>query len=1690
MHLCESLRANKKALLVADVMTTAQVNEKRSAGKRRPFRKTMSSQATLIITPVLLSLLLLLTPVSTSRSRRIGRGQHHHSSHHENRARRQTLLDNTLRRNPVLTSSSIPDTLQDARKRTQPQSRDCPTQCKCSLGKYVQCTFRSLTEIPNNIAPSVRKLNIAYNRLATIKLGAFTEYSRSLRYLFLQSNELKMVQGAFANLTRLEILRLSHNKLISVRKLLLSDMVSLKRLYLDNNKINFIHPEALRGLTKLSLLQLDGNQLSHLHPDTFVTVKFDHYFRYSNLQRLYLSNNQFKVLPRSLLSGINNLQQVYLHGNPWECSCQLQWLHQWMRESGKNRCKVTLRGAVGPICAQCASPVFLKGQEVTSVSHDNITCSAPRFVGGNVNQSSTELFDDHPTLMEIENEETLFTLGSRPKPTMSLRLDGRAGSLVLMRCSVTSNPTTSVVQQTEEEDTYVGNMDARMGCELEYPKEISRLEEILAPYLNSALKLTAISDRPVNAEAPSEYSVDLVNEPLSALASPGSGLRISNAAVSSLDSFFRSPSSTITIFGNLFRPEEAKLGLLFQTTVIHRLERGEKVRDFPWTMAGAPSSFRMDAHLALESSTKILKCRAMGFPRPDLSWVLPDNTMVRPNSRSGRFKVFGNGRLLIRQVMKTDSGVYRCLSQSVTPGGSMTEDIGSLFLHVVKDEGDVSNAQLVTLPVGSEWTSNCTAEASPYATVSWVAPNSRLIFGKDTRNYQDITGNKYADIRIKSVGIENEGLYRCVAANRAGRSVHSVLLQVRNVSDEVETVSTSTTSTSPPTEEERLSSAITTTVASTTTSAAFKPTMRILLTDPTSSVSVDDKTKSTSSSTPTTSSEENLTKTVVEDDSDSDDSSLVVPAIKVQVPHTKRSHNGNVVDSNEQVDESVNGTLLGDSTSNELNRGEEEEEEEEEKEEEEEAENIEDAGSINTEETILVDYGEPLEISCPVENSTDISWSFLPHSKPNSRRNRDSFSEVISRIHLMPTMNFKQTNQLEVSRTTEHHNGTFLCRSKNEMHRYHVTVAAVPPRFTKPEFSEITVEYGKSITILCAAEGTPAPEITWSWPIHDVMSAVVRNGDRAVPITRVYAEPDNSLHIEEITPTFGVTYLCTATNIAGKVEQPVLVQVSSKAPVIDQPEVLSTISDVGDQVLMDCAARGVPQPRHMWILPNGETIYATNSTTLRMHVLENGSLVINQALQEDEGPYGCIATNALGEASIQVSLTVISDVSMSREASSTTTLSSTTTATTTNSSTMPSLSTTTSTMKLATIPTKTTPTSTTTKTTTVKAASKTTTASTMKLVTIPTTTTPTSTTTTTTTATVNAARKSTTASSTTSTMTRPAINSKTSSSPTVVANTTKLPYLKTFRVSGYVYHDRPAYLRCRTLFPIIPRKPASVTASTSKRRYRHRDVRVRWTLPTGDEAAFPSPAPSWRHRVYRNGTLRIIKTRLKDNGTYFCIATEKKTGRQMKTVINLSIATLSPILRQHAYSTTKVRRGRSASADCSANGYPKPRIYWQAPSGKTYTAGQYATGLRVQPGGRLIVYRVNTANAGRYVCTASNIAGNVSRVVKVELHGFPPRIRSARAATQWARNGHSVRLSCPVEGVPKPYLYWTLPMGKTIRLNEALFEKGTTRSKVAVLSSGTLTVNRVSNRDTGFYRCHVRNRMGSDMKAVSLKVFY
>jgi len=67
------------------------------------------------------------------------------------------------------------------------------------------------------------------------------------------------------------------------------------------------------------------------------------------------------------------------------------------------RCKRPVLRRDDPLlCAQCASPIHLSGQEVAEVSHDNITCSPPIIIDQEP-FSSTELFLDDPELMEMQN---------------------------------------------------------------------------------------------------------------------------------------------------------------------------------------------------------------------------------------------------------------------------------------------------------------------------------------------------------------------------------------------------------------------------------------------------------------------------------------------------------------------------------------------------------------------------------------------------------------------------------------------------------------------------------------------------------------------------------------------------------------------------------------------------------------------------------------------------------------------------------------------------------------------------------------------------------------------------------------------------------------------------------------------------------------------------------------------------------------------------------------------------------------------------------------------------------------------------------------------------------------------------------------------------------------------------------------
>ena len=240
------------------------------------FTKTLCYKGSI----ALLIALTLLQQATLCNARRKLSKQRSMTSYYT-RNRRQTITNSS---ESIFIENLIPRkfdlTREHASNYDRPRSGFCPPGCRCeSRGSEIECQFLYLTSLPPYLPAFMEKLNLEHNSLATLPANAFSGSTDYLKTVSLQNNYLVAVDGVFMGLLKLEVLRLSWNRLSVIRKTTFWDLKGLERLYLDHNRLSFVHPEFLRGLVNLSLLRLDGNRLTQLHPDTFVTLRFNNYFR-------------------------------------------------------------------------------------------------------------------------------------------------------------------------------------------------------------------------------------------------------------------------------------------------------------------------------------------------------------------------------------------------------------------------------------------------------------------------------------------------------------------------------------------------------------------------------------------------------------------------------------------------------------------------------------------------------------------------------------------------------------------------------------------------------------------------------------------------------------------------------------------------------------------------------------------------------------------------------------------------------------------------------------------------------------------------------------------------------------------------------------------------------------------------------------------------------------------------------------------------------------------------------------------------------------------------------------------------------------------------------------------------------------------------------------------------------------------
>ncbi|XP_030850101.1 insulin-like growth factor-binding protein complex acid labile subunit [Strongylocentrotus purpuratus] len=138
--------------------------------------------------------------------------------------------------------------------------------------------------------------------------------------------QLRLGNGIFHHLSALQELSLDACAISNLHPLVFTGLESLQKLKLSGNNLKQIRFGILTGLGQIRSIKLDGNILGHLDEGTFLNN--------SRLTSLSLANNKLTVLNESTFRPIySSLSLIDLSKNPLFCTCDLEWLLDWLNQN-------------------------------------------------------------------------------------------------------------------------------------------------------------------------------------------------------------------------------------------------------------------------------------------------------------------------------------------------------------------------------------------------------------------------------------------------------------------------------------------------------------------------------------------------------------------------------------------------------------------------------------------------------------------------------------------------------------------------------------------------------------------------------------------------------------------------------------------------------------------------------------------------------------------------------------------------------------------------------------------------------------------------------------------------------------------------------------------------------------------------------------------------------------------------------------------------------------------------------------------------------------------------------------------------------------------------------------------------------------------------------------------------------------
>lgn len=239
---------------------------------------------------------------------------------------------------------------------------DCPRLCECkwkSGKESVICFNANLSVVPLHLDRGTQVLDLTGNNIIAIRNDEFSQAGLlNLQKIYVSRCKIKTLERfAFRHLINLVELDLSYNLLQVVPSHVFSSIPELRELKLSGNSIGKISDDAFIDVGQLVRLDLNDCKITHIERQAFRGLE-------NSLQWLKLNQNGLSEVDASVFTILQGLHELELAGNPWDCSCSLRPLREWMLRQN-------VPFVVPPVCSK---PPRLSSKSWDKLDLDEFAC--------------------------------------------------------------------------------------------------------------------------------------------------------------------------------------------------------------------------------------------------------------------------------------------------------------------------------------------------------------------------------------------------------------------------------------------------------------------------------------------------------------------------------------------------------------------------------------------------------------------------------------------------------------------------------------------------------------------------------------------------------------------------------------------------------------------------------------------------------------------------------------------------------------------------------------------------------------------------------------------------------------------------------------------------------------------------------------------------------------------------------------------------------------------------------------------------------------------------------------------------------------------------------------------------------------------------------------------------------------------